>query len=929
VIEDLNQALATPASSAQHAKLEEALRSAQVLLPPAIDETFPKPVHPEYPEVEQNTTKTIATLEKTRTQSSVALSSAEDGVRWYANLVKITDQVDQYTAKLQGTRADMDQTAASLNKEVVDALHAQLADPSRLRKPGTDEQLSKWRSTADSHITSIRTSASTLVETRQKAMLAMMRYRQMAQAPPKSIVSSMMYKALMSPADALENLIDEGLETEQKCESECKTSELDLRVASESQVLFELYDNLNRQLDYLDQNTPEGRGNADVLAGRLQDAQEKRNGLYATARGQWRDTLRQADGRHQHLERYLEDLRSKLDHKLSKAKEMVSLRRKIEEQEEAVKRIEEEAQGWIEKITQVQHTVTDESQAPRARLEHIASNESDLTMPDDRGTVNGHSKDAQVKHLEASVEIWLKAIPQQMVYLASSPVTVVNGRTPKSPSTSKGHQSASDTLGSTSLPTLSADQNSLTSSDDSARRRVNEASAKVSSAIYHLNQTLEKREREAKERSAAITALETRLEALHLRELAYPTAEEIQRSPLLLRLPTKAQVEALIAEVSKIAASSESIFAQTSTSQEHQAMGGITTAIDSAQSISPRLEALVTVTQRAEACEELQSQILDDLDGAADNDAIRRKLDAGETTIQALTSASSGLEDDRRVVKEVTRITHAWRDVRLIAERELNPGLEEDDTDDAASVVSSVAPSVVRSISSVSRLPVSTSLRSINRSASNALPRQTTVLEPRNRAVSDTPARIRVGSTHDQSLPRSRQVSMRSTSSTGKANGTMSPPPLSPYTSSSLPRPKRVSQASNPFFTSPASGPTASSQSPSLRPTTPTAPMTRMGSINQSRRGSRLSTTPKPSTSGYIPNPKNKLDVAVGKIVNKLNVNVPIRPVGSDTKVDEWRDESGRYWIGAEGRAKLCFCRILRSRTVMVRVGGGWVELSK
>lgn len=37
--------------------------------------------------------------------------------------------------------------------------------------------------------------------------------------------------------------------------------------------------------------------------------------------------------------------------------------------------------------------------------------------------------------------------------------------------------------------------------------------------------------------------------------------------------------------------------------------------------------------------------------------------------------------------------------------------------------------------------------------------------------------------------------------------------------------------------------------------------------------------------------------------------------------------EAGRYWIGQP--PKLCYCRILRSRTVMVRVGGGWVELSK
>lgn len=44
---------------------------------------------------------------------------------------------------------------------------------------------------------------------------------------------------------------------------------------------------------------------------------------------------------------------------------------------------------------------------------------------------------------------------------------------------------------------------------------------------------------------------------------------------------------------------------------------------------------------------------------------------------------------------------------------------------------------------------------------------------------------------------------------------------------------------------------------------------------------------------------------------------------------DEWKDESGRYWIGTGPRARMCFCRILRSRTVMVRVGGGWIELSR
>ncbi|KZT74562.1 hypothetical protein DAEQUDRAFT_720743 [Daedalea quercina L-15889] len=73
----------------------------------------------------------------------------------------------------------------------------------------------------------------------------------------------------------------------------------------------------------------------------------------------------------------------------------------------------------------------------------------------------------------------------------------------------------------------------------------------------------------------------------------------------------------------------------------------------------------------------------------------------------------------------------------------------------------------------------------------------------------------------------------------------------------------------------------------------------------------------------YIANPKNKLDVAVGEVVNRLPVNINIELVS-----DTWKDQSGKYWIGDQD-PKLCFCRILRSQTVMVRVGGGWSELSK
>ena len=93
-------------------------------------------------------------------------------------------------------------------------------------------------------------------------------------------------------------------------------------------------------------------------------------------------------------------------------------------------------------------------------------------------------------------------------------------------------------------------------------------------------------------------------------------------------------------------------------------------------------------------------------------------------------------------------------------------------------------------------------------------------------------------------------------------------------------------------------------------------------------RDSSRSTTPLKKTiplvrKKYVADPKSKLDVAVGDVVNQLPVGINIESVA-----EGWRDQSGKYWIGNQ-EPKLCFCRILRSQTVMVRVGGGWTELSK
>ncbi|EPQ32218.1 uncharacterized protein PFL1_00415 [Pseudozyma flocculosa PF-1] len=89
--------------------------------------------------------------------------------------------------------------------------------------------------------------------------------------------------------------------------------------------------------------------------------------------------------------------------------------------------------------------------------------------------------------------------------------------------------------------------------------------------------------------------------------------------------------------------------------------------------------------------------------------------------------------------------------------------------------------------------------------------------------------------------------------------------------------------------------------------------------------------TPASQPNRYRANPKNRLDVAVGRIVNRLPMKVKVSPVsapGPRAERPGFKDESGQYWVG-DPEPKLCFCRILRSKTVMVRVGGGWQELSQ
>jgi hypothetical protein len=79
------------------------------------------------------------------------------------------------------------------------------------------------------------------------------------------------------------------------------------------------------------------------------------------------------------------------------------------------------------------------------------------------------------------------------------------------------------------------------------------------------------------------------------------------------------------------------------------------------------------------------------------------------------------------------------------------------------------------------------------------------------------------------------------------------------------------------------------------------------------------SSVKKAPLNSYVADPANDLDIEIGRIVNETPYRVKVKMVPG---------EVGRYWFG-NLNPKLAYCRVLKSKMVMVRVGGGWTELSQ
>ncbi|KAL7421930.1 hypothetical protein Q5752_003702 [Cryptotrichosporon argae] len=405
-------------------------------------------------------------------------------------------------------------------------------------------------------------------------------------------------------------------------------------------------------------------------------------------------------------------------------------------------------------------------------------------------------------------------------------------------------------------------------------------------------------QRATEDAAAALRRLRDRLDALNLPLVVEPSSDDLRESPSLRRLPSADLAERVHNELDHIGRTLDDIPATadaTATKLD----------LDAALTLAERLDQLVVFAASARMCDSAFSRLLTAID-----DASSLSIEDVQVTVDALEMAFRAVRHDPRAIAERKRILGAWQELRTLVDDTLNPHLCVDAPSEAGSDVSAFT-SVTAGTSRTGRMRRMTSnlsMASSSRSVSQPLSRtyDTSTAASRARAVSDTPG----------------------------PSGTTKPGPLSALASASasrIPRPIKsaVSQTDagrRTPRTSLGPGPRPSSRASiasTARSRQPSMPGQRGAAPRQS-----FDTPRQRKVKAYVADPNSKLDIAVGRIVNKLDADVPVVPVGLGSP-DGWKDESGKYWIGAEGRARLCFCRILRSRTVMVRVGGGWVELSR
>lgn len=450
----------------------------------------------------------------------------------------------------------------------------------------------------------------------------------------------------------------------------------------------------------------------------------------------------------------------------------------------------------------------------------------------------------------------------------------------------------------------------------------------------HITSGGSNKTKELRDLQAQILAFQRRLRSMNIKEIARPRVSS--------RLPDMNQSKKMAREFLSISSGVSLLPPSSSDPSVDVELRSLRTEIDGSVELIKKVEQLAHLAEDVMKCDAALSDLLEHIDsypasptailssslitvlGATPDEKLTTRLAFTRGAIEAMITDFSGVSTDLRAISEKTRILQTWNELEdmvhdLITARKSRP----------TSAISSRLSSGRNS--SRSNTGGKTGSYS-NLITSSPSPHQRLLLtrHPPRRAVSG-------GTPESQSRPVSQLSSLssnRAVSGTFRASvycstfasrqrtSSLSSSHLTPTThvhssTQTAQSPRVASPCSHSLRSSHSRSSTSMSGSSWAR-----APKNSPSSIVHARSATPKDRSAMPRKT-YVADPKNKLDVAVGDVVNQLPVSIKVEGVA-----DTWKDQSGKYWIGNQD-PKLCFCRILRSQTVMVRVGGGWSELSK
>ena len=454
---------------------------------------------------------------------------------------------------------------------------------------------------------------------------------------------------------------------------------------------------------------------------------------------------------------------------------------------------------------------------------------------------------------------------------------------------------------------------------------------------------------------AQIASFRKRLRTMSINEISSPAASSSA-------LPTEERANKIQADFSALAEGVNRLPTSAEEPSVDLELSTIRAEVEASALLIPRILDLAKLSSAVHNCDNALSDLLEHIDSfpavpvelasahisqhdLSPNDQLSARLAFTKSVIDDMTLLYTLVADDARAAAERRRILQTWCELEEMGKEGIEGKKSRPTSVISSGKNSSGRDSIVDGV--IASHSKKDSYSNLSHRPSNH-GRYLTPIQPKaslRRAISGssdvhsrTSSRMSMISSHrsisgpvdfaNSSLFRSTFASRQRTTSLSSSASAARPPSRPPFTTSSGARPG-TAQGKRPVSPTFSDGhaysrslatPSRSSTSTSTstwarapRPSNPLLP--RILSPPQNNGVTRKRT--------YIANPKNKLDVAVGEVVNQLPMDINIVVVE-----DTWKDQSGKYWIG-DREPKLCFCRILRSQTVMVRVGGGWTELSK